>query len=188
MAKNETELPKIESVKNGVNPPKNALKDRKTVLNAKRIETVVAILLGITTLFSAWATWIGSLHSGIQSINFTKSNNMASRGTAEYNLGMQMYLSDYMVWNTLKDYQYELESAKVDGNQKKANLIKEKIKTYKKNNISEILSKGVKWMEKNKEDNPFKMPGMAEEYFESAQGKVNQSQKLLEATHIILLP
>ena len=38
-------------------PPDNAVKDRKIILTAKRLETVVAVLLGITTLLSAWASW-----------------------------------------------------------------------------------------------------------------------------------
>ncbi len=180
MAKTETELMNSETVKQSDNPPNNALKDRKTVLTAKRLETVVAILLGITTLLSAWASWIGHLHGGIQSINFTKSNNTASQGTAEYNYGIQSYLADYMAWNTLKDYNYELEAAKADGNKTKTKIINEKIKTFKKNSISDTLAEGIKWMEKNNEDNPFKMPGLDEKYFESAQKTVEQSQALLE--------
>ena len=35
-------------------------------------------------------------------------------------------------------------------------------------------------MEENNEDNPFKMPGIAEKYFETAQRDFNQSQELLE--------
>lgn len=166
--------------KNGDTPPDNAVKDRKTFLSAKKIETVVAILLGITTLLSAWATWIGSLHGGIQSINFTKSNNMASKGTAEYNMGMQLYLSDYMAWNTVRDYYYDLEEAKAENDRAKIDLITEKIENFKKQSISEILSEGIKWMEENNADNPFLMPGMEGKYFESAQEKVDQSQELLE--------
>ena len=180
MAKQETELMNSETVTQNDAPPSNALKGRKTILTAKRLETVVAILLGITTLLSAWASWIGHLHGGIQSINFTKSNNMASQGTAAYNLGMQMYLADYMSWNTIKDYNYELEEAKAEHNQKTINITKEKLETFKKNNISEILAQGIKWMEENKEDNPFNMPGLEKKYFESAQETVNQSQELLE--------
>lgn len=96
-------------------PPDNAVKERKPILTVKRLETIVAIFLGITTLLSAWASWIGSLHGGVQSINFTKSNNMASQGTAEYNLGIQTYLADYMVWNIIREYSYDLEVAKADG-------------------------------------------------------------------------
>ena len=180
MANKETKPTKSEAFEQSDARPDNAIKNRKTVLTAKRLETVIAILLGITTLLSAWASWIGHLHGGIQSINFTKSNSMASQGTAEYNLGMQLYLADYMAWNTAKDYYYELEQAKIDGNQAKIDLITEKIKSFEEQNASEILSEGFKWMEENNEDNPFKMPGMAEKYFETAQGDFDQSQELLE--------
>ena len=177
---NKIESAKGEITKNSDTTPENAIKDRKTFLTAKRLETVVAILLGITTLLSAWASWIGHLHGGIQSINFTKSNNMASEGTAEYNISMQAYLADYMAWNIAKDYYYELEAAKADGDQTMIALINEKIEEFKKQSISDTLAEGIKWMEENNEDNPFNMPGMTEKYFESAQEKVDQSQELLE--------
>ncbi|MBQ9414108.1 MAG: hypothetical protein IJU16_03155 [Clostridia bacterium] len=161
-------------------PPENALKDRKTILTAKRLETIVAILLGVTTLLSAWASWIGHLHGGLQSINFTTSNNVASQGTAEYNLGMQAYLADYMTWNVLRDYYYELEAAKIDGDQTTIGLIQQKIETFKKQNVSETLAAGISWMEENNEDNPFNMPGMTEKYFDLAQKTMTESQELLE--------
>lgn len=149
-------------------------------MTAKRLETVIAILLGITTLLSAWASWIGHLHGGIQTVNFTKSNNLASQGTAEYNLGMQLYLADSMAWNVAKEYYFELELAKADGDQAKVDLITEKIKSFEEQSASEILIEGIKWMEENNEDNPFKMPGLAEKYFETAQKDFDQSQALLE--------
>ena len=180
MAKKETEPTTCETVSPADAPPDNAIKDKKTALTAKRLETVVAILLGVTTLLSAWASWIGHLHGGLQSINFTKSNNTSSQGTTEYTYGMQLYLADFMVWNTAKDYYYELESAKLDGDQAKIDLIEEKIKTFEEQNASDILVEGVKWMQENNEDTPFKMPGMSEKYFESAQKTVEESQEQLE--------
>lgn len=180
MAKKDIESKNSGSVKKSDNPPDNALKDIKTAKTIKWIETVVAILLGITTLLSAWASWISHLHGGLQSIHFTESNNIASEGTAQYNLGMQLYLADYMAWNTAKDYYYELETAKLDGDQAKIDLITEKIKSFEEQNASDILTEGVKWMEENNEDNPFKMPGMTEKYFETAQQTVEESQERLE--------
>lgn len=169
-----------ETVKQKDSSPQNALKDRKTILTAKRLETVVAVLLGITTLLSAWASWIGHLHGGLQSINFTKSNNSSAQGTAQYNAGLQAFLADLITWNTLRDYKYELEMAKSEGDQTKINLITEKIDTFKKQNISDILAKGIDWMEKNNEDDPFKMPGMADSYFASGEGTFDQSKNELE--------
>lgn len=177
MAKKDAESKKGEvAVKSGA-APSNAIQDQKL---QKWLETVVAILLGLTTLVSAWASWIGSLHSGIQSINFTKSNNMASRGTAEYNMGMQLYLADYMSWNTLKDYQYELEAAQESGDKAKIELISNKIEAHKKTNLSSFLTEAIEWMEKNGADSPFNMPGLTEKYFETAEANVSQSQELLE--------
>lgn len=170
-----------ESEKTGANPPGNAIKDKKSLITSKRIETIVAVLLGVTTLLSAWASWIGHLHGGLQSINFTQSNNESAHGTAASNVGMQAYLADYMTWNTLRDYNYELEVANADGDKEKAALIKEKIAKFKKQNVDGgILAEGIKWMEENKEDDPFKMPGMAEKYLEEGSKEFNKSQELLE--------
>ena len=177
MAKEANQLEENKAVKPSSAPPDNAIKNEKTL---KWIETTVAILLGITTLLSAAATWIGSLHHGIQSINFTKSNNMAAQGNSEYNMGMQLYLSDYMTWNVLKEYYYELDAAKENGNQEKVDQLNERIKSFQVESASAILSEGIQWREKINEDNPFKMPGMTEKYFESAQAKVDESQELLE--------
>ena len=174
-------MAKTESEKTGANPPDNAIKDKKSLITSKRIETIVAVLLGVTTLLSAWASWISHLHGGLQSINFTQSNNESAHGTAASNVGMQAYLADYMTWNTLRDYNYELEVANADGDKEKAALIKEKIEKFKKQNIDGgILAEGIKWMEENKEDDPFKMPGMAEKYLEEGSKEFNKSQELLE--------
>ena len=174
-------MAKTESEKTGANPPSNAIKDKKSLITSKRIETIVAVLLGVTTLLSAWASWIGHLHGGLQSINFTQSNNESAHGTAASNVGMQAYLADYMTWNTLRDYNYELEVANADGDKEKAALIKEKIAKFKKQNVDGgILAEGIKWMEENKEDDPFKMPGMAEKYLEEGSKEFNKSQELLE--------
>ena len=174
-------MAKTESEKTGANPPDNAIKDKKSLITSKRIETIVAVLLGVTTLLSAWASWISHLHGGLQSINFTQSNNESAHGTAASNVGMQAYLADYMTWNTLRDYNYELEVANADGDKEKAALIKEKIAKFKKQNVDGgILAEGIKWMEENNEDDPFKMPGMAEKYLEEGSKEFNKSQELLE--------
>ena len=179
MAKNKSKLRKSEVAKPGNVHSYKLITDRKASHSIK-LEVITAIFLGVTMLLSAWAAWISSLHSGNQSINFTKSNNIASEGTAEYNIGMQLYLSDYMAWNVAKEYYYELEAAKAEGDQTKTELISEKIESFKDQSVSDILAEGVDWMEDNNEDNPFKMPGMTEKYFESAQEKMDRSQELLE--------
>ena len=134
--------------------------------------------MGITTLLSAWVSWIGSLHSGIQSINFTKSNNAAAEGTAEYNACLQLYLADNVVWNTLSDYYFDLEKAKAEGNKAQEKLLTDKINFFMKQNASETLIEAFQWMEKNGKTNPFEMPGIHEKYFGSAEAKIEESHEL----------
>lgn len=42
---------------------------KKSFWSENKVEVITAILLGVTAMLTAWATWIGSLHSGIQAIN-----------------------------------------------------------------------------------------------------------------------
>ncbi len=172
--------PKTAAAVRSIEAPENALRDRKTIITAKRLETVVAVLLGITTLLSAWASWIAHLHGGIQSINFTKSNNLASIGSAEYNLDMQVFLTDFMLWSSYKDYKYELEAAKAAGDQEKSALLTKKIEELKKQGGSEVFAEAIKWMKENGADNPFLMPGIDDKYFKLANEKLNESQNKLE--------
>ncbi|MGN0364031.1 MAG: hypothetical protein ACI4ET_14485 [Bilifractor sp.] len=42
------------------------------------IDLLIVIMLGVTAVTTAWASWIGSLHGGNQATNYAKSNNLAS--------------------------------------------------------------------------------------------------------------
>lgn len=145
-----------------------------------RIEILVAILLGVTAMLSAWASWIGSLHGGNQATNYTKSNNLASEGNSDYNAGLQMYLSDIMTWNTIMDYTFDLVLAESEGDETKVELLNEKLETYAQQNASEILLEGLDWMDENDADSPFDMPNITDKYFTLAQEELVESQALLE--------
>ncbi len=53
-------MAKEKSGKDSITPPDNAIPDKKVFWTSKKLETVVAILLGIATLLSAWSSWIGA--------------------------------------------------------------------------------------------------------------------------------
>ncbi len=169
-----------EEIHSNVSPPDNAPKEKKPIFTEKRVERLVAILLGITTLLSAWASWIGHLHGGLQSINFTNSNNVSSQATASFNVCMQAYMADCLAWNTVNDYYIDLEEAKETGNQTRVDTLTKKIDKFKKNNTSVFLAEGIQWMEENDADNPFDMPGLTEKYFATALDALKESQNLLE--------
>lgn len=143
---------------------------------------IVAIFLGITALLTAWATWIGSLHGGNQSTNYTKSNNLASEGNSEYNSGLQTYLSDLMAWNEMMNYYFDIEIANLNDRTDEAELIQMKLDSYIEQNCSEIMAEGLDWINEGDgtANSPFEMPGLVDKYFVTANELLAESQELLE--------
>ncbi|MBQ9484226.1 MAG: hypothetical protein IJU82_08550 [Ruminiclostridium sp.] len=154
-------------------------KEKKPLFSENTVEVLVAIFLGITALLTAWASWIGSLHGGNQATNYTKSNNLASEGNSEYNAGLQTYLSDLMVWNTLMEYSFEQDLAEAEGDSVKYQLIEEKIDSYVEQNGSAILAEAAGQMTESM-TSPFEVPGMMDMYFETANDLLSQSREVLE--------
>ena len=154
-------------------------KTKKPLFSENTVEVLVAIFLGITALLTAWASWIGSLHGGNQATNYTKSNNLASEGNSEYNAGLQTYLSDLMVWNTLMEYSFEQDLAEAEGDSVKYQLIEEKIDSYVEQNGSAILAEAAGQMTESM-TSPFEVPGMMDMYFETANDLLSQSREVLE--------
>ena len=154
-------------------------KTKKPLFSENTIEVLVAIFLGITALLTAWASWIGSLHGGNQATNYTKSNNLASEGNSEYNAGLQTYLSDLMVWNTLMEYSVDQDLAELEGDNEKYQLIEEKMDSYVEQNGSEILAEAAGQMTDGM-NSPFEVPGMMDKYFENANALLDESRAILE--------
>lgn len=152
---------------------------KKSFFSQNSVEILVAIFLGITALLTAWASWIGSLHGGNQSTNYTKSNNLATQGNSEYNEGMQLYLSDVLAWNTRNEYLFDKEIALSNGQTEAAEIIEEKLQNYLDQNGSEILVEAYKQMTEDM-NSPFEVKGMKDKYFEHANELLEESQEVLE--------
>ena len=129
----------------------------------------------------AWAGWIGSLHGGIQAINFTKSNNLAAKGNAEYNVAAQIYLSDLFTWNTILNLQLDLETAKDRGNNDEAKVIEVKIQKIMNDSCSPKLLEYINSTNlQEKTTSPFENEDFVNSYFENAKELLDESQKVME--------
>ncbi len=156
-------------------------KEKKEFINEKNLRILVAIFLGITTLLVAWANWIAALHSGIQAINFTKSNNLAAKGNAEYNVAAQVYISDLCAWNTILSLQIDMETAKEKGNTDEAKVIETKIQKIMNGSCSPKLLEAISSTNlQEKTNSPFEKEGFTNSYFEEADKIRNESQQVME--------
>lgn len=163
----------------------------------KITELVIVILLGATALFTAWASWIGSLHGGNQATNYATSNNLASEGNSEYNAGVQQMNQDMILWNDISSLQIEIIFAQ--NNKDDAELAKLCNKLYYKlnENVTETMAAKIDWDAANNNDDPqtailawlqkensmtspFFDESYVDSYFIKANELLAQSQEVLE--------
>lgn len=149
-------------------------------LSETKIEVIVAIMLGVTALFSAWAGWIGSLHGGNQATNYTVSNNLASEGNSEYVAGLQLYNSDMSTWTQINSLMVDLYTGSVTGE-----VLESKVTLLLENCANPEFVDAVDWaMDQSSPEkgivSPFTKPGFSESYFVASDSLITQSQEVLE--------
>lgn len=155
------------------------MKNKKT--RDEILEIVVVVLLGITALLTAWATWVGSLHGGNQATNYTKSNNIAADGNARWNQAAQELTEDMSLWNRISDLRIEYQFAEEKGDTAAAERCEWKLNQLYNDNVSEELSKAIEWADAQEEyASPFEMEGFTESYFADAQAVLDEAQAVLE--------
>ena len=154
---------------------------KKLFITEARLEICIAILLGITAFLMAWASWISSLHGGNQATNYTKSNNLAAEGNADWNEASQVMMQDMLVWNTIVDYSFDSEIARSKGLNEEADAIDQKMQKLMTDNCSPQMLDARAWASgQSTLENPFNKEGFRESYFTEAQEKLAESQALLE--------
>lgn len=153
----------------------------KTLISEEKLEVLIAILLGVTAILTAWAGWVGSLHGGNQATNYTQSNNLSSMGNSMYNEAAQDLMQDMLLWNTIYDYAFDAEIAELNNKPAEAELIQTKIETLIQDNCSERFAEAIDWALAQEEDvSPFDMEGYVEGYFADANAVLEEADGLLE--------
>lgn len=171
MENNNSSTAEVQTTKKGFMP----------WLTENRVEMFIAIFLGITALLTAWATWAGSLHGGNQATNYTKSNNLSADGNSQWNEASQQYMQDLMVWNSIVDYQTELEIAQMEGDSEKAEIIQSKIDVLIYDSCSDEFQAAIEWALAQEEwASPFDMEGYMDSYYAEAQAVLDEAQAYLE--------
>lgn len=164
----------IELSKKG-KPPK----ERKT--RDEIMEIVVVIMLGLTALLMAWATWIGSLHGGNQATNYTKSNNLATEGNSLYIEAVQNYTQDLLTYNDIYMLLIDMAFAEEHGDAVEMEKLEYKLDQLMANNLTPEFEEALLWAFEQEDDyvSPFDMEGYVESYFTPANEALTESEELL---------
>lgn len=157
------------------------------------LEIVIALFLGITALATAWASWIGSLHGGNMSTNYTRSNNLAADGNARWNEASQAMMQDMQVWNLISEYEVELMYAADSGNEEQLGESAYKIYFICSDNLTDAMAAKigydfdfdvddiVNWVLNDElaVTSPFSDPEYVESYYTDAREVLAESEALL---------
>lgn len=157
------------------------------------LEIVIALFLGITALATAWASWIGSLHGGNMSTNYTKSNNLAADGNARWNEASQSLMQDMQIWNQISDYEVEILYANETGNEDQAYESAYKIMYICVDNLTEDMAAMIgydfnfdaediiNWVNNSEEStvSPFSDEDFVESYYADARAVLAESEEIL---------
>ena len=171
---------------------------KKSFLSENALEVITVILLGITALLTAWASYVGSIHGGNQATNYATSNNLSSDGNSLYNAAVQNLAQDMGIWNTISSYEVEIlyaESVK-DNTAIEANVWK--LQWFCEDNLPENMAAAIgydveKFTDGNndtqdilawlKDDKAITTPFTQEfidKYFDEANAKLEEAEKVIE--------
>ncbi len=160
----------------------STIKEKKS--REERLELIVVIMLGITALLTAWATWIGSLHGGNQAGNYTLSNNLAAEGNSEYVAAIQVMMQDTMAYNDVYRMMIDQVYAEENGDELEYEKLDHMIDQYVSANFTPELAEAFVWAVEQSDAtgetvSPFEMEGFEDSYFVAANDLLTQSEEAL---------
>lgn len=145
------------------------------------LEILVVIMLGVTALLIAWASWVGSLHGGNQATNYTKSNNISADGNSRWNEASQLLAQDMRLWDEISSLMIDLSFAQEKENDMEVERINWMLEKLYADNVSESLEQAIIWADEQEEYvSPFYMEGFIDSYYTEAELVLNESQTAIE--------
>ena len=174
---------------------------KKSFLDENKLEIVTVILLGITALLTAWASYVGSIHGGNQATNYATSNNLSSDGNSIYNAAVQTLTQDMDTWNTIMDYEIEILYADAVNDQENLEAYVWKLQWFCQDNLTEDMAAMIQYDQEAFNDgvndtedilawlndesgvalnSPFYDEAFVQSYFDEANLKLDEAQAVLE--------
>lgn len=135
----------------------------------KVFEIVIAIVLGITAVLTAYASWQASLYGGNQATKYTKGSAIVGEANAMFTEASQQLSADMSLYNEVNDLRIDLTFAEQNNNTQEAERLSWKLDELYSNNVSEDLAAAIEWSDEQTEYvSPFEMEGLVESYYAEA--------------------
>lgn len=157
----------------------------KTDINSekfsRRFELFIAIILGITAVLTAYASWQSALYSGDQAEMYTQGNAMIADANQYYNEASQAIAQDTATWNEINGLRIDLAFAESAGNTDDMEKINYKLNQLMYESVSEGLSAAIEWADAQEEyASPFEMEGFIDSYYVNAKATYDDGWAKIE--------
>ena len=103
---------------------------KKFISVVTEFNTLVAIMLAVCALTTAWATWIGDLHESDQDSNYAKAERLDTEANSSYSLNAQLYVATFNFWTHVYEMNAEVKSLESAGDEAGANAKREQMNSY----------------------------------------------------------
>ncbi|CAN5295102.1 hypothetical protein BH11ACT5_BH11ACT5_26790 [soil metagenome] len=74
----------------------------------KHTEVIIAILLGVVSIATAYASFQSSLYGGVQAQSYTNGTNLSTESESMYLEANQQYVQDSQLWQTLTELRLDI--------------------------------------------------------------------------------
>ncbi len=146
------------------------------------LELFTAIMLGIATALTAYASWQSSLYGGNQATNYTKGTAMIGEANSMYNEAAQYIAQDMQTWNTLSSLRIDLAFAQYKGDADEAERAQYKVDQILADNVNDDFLAAIDWADAQEEyASPFDKDGYLDSYYAEANAKYDEGEALIEA-------
>lgn len=127
-------------------------------------ELVIAILLGIVSIATAYASFQAALYDSQMAGAYTKGGNLSTEAESLYLEGNQQYIQDSQLWNRMTELSIEMESS----DPAIAADATYKFDTLNFMSVSEEFAAAIAWSDEQNQANPdfYTSPFESEEYLD----------------------
>lgn len=142
----------------------------------RHIELIIAILLGLVAVVTAWASFQGSLYDGQMTQKYTVGSNLATEAESLYLEGNQQYVQDAQLINQLRALQIDAGAGDA--------LAQQKFETIYFEAVSPELDAAIIWADEQNQADPdlYYSPLDNEDYLAALFGDYAEQSDLAVAT------
>lgn len=147
-----------------------------------QIELIIAILMGLTAVLTAYASWQSALYGGSQAEKYTQGTAAIADANQLYNEASQLVTQDMDIWTRLTDLQIDIALAEENGDSVESEKAQYKYDKLVYDSVGESFQTAIDWAEAQEDyASPFEMEGYLDSYYTDASEQYAQGQALIEA-------